>query len=122
MDITEAPSNYHHMKQLRTAQCIANMLAEQLPDLTPEQIAALTTTVLIGDWHDDGYVSQADLYSMGKAVMSYESAKAVKGFAKPAVSPIEAVYAFATSPLVRMPYTFHHDSETNQYYLKEASY
>ena len=119
MDITEAPSDYRYIKQLRIAQGIANQLSEEMPALTPEQTAALTTLVLISDYHQD-YVPQADLYSMGKAVMSYEP-KIAKGFAK-TVSPIEEVYSFAISRLIKLPYVFRHDSETNQYYLQETSY
>ena len=119
MDITEAPKTYRYIKQLRTAQSVADQLKEQIPALTPEQIAALITLVLVSDYHQD-YVPQADLYSMGKAIIDYEP-KVIKGFAK-TISPIENAYEFATSKLVKMPYTFSYDSETNQYYLIEHEY
>lgn len=98
--IKEAPADFKYLKQLKQAQSIANRFEREVVALLPEQIAALTTIVLISDYHGD-YVDADYSYRLGKAVIDHKPNS--KGFAK---NPIDEVYALATSALIRMPYTF----------------
>lgn len=91
-------------------QNIASKFELSLPKATKQQIAAIITLLLIDDYHRE-YVPKHDLLQMLLAVIGNEPSK---GFAK---SPIERVYEFATSNLIRMPYICLYDEESASYIL-----